>query len=248
MRAGRHYQPLSYDIRLPDEVQADALRLLDASRAVVNAALVQLWPSLDAFMEDHAGPAWKQVGEFMGSPDPHGNRQWRCESETAGRIMRAQAERKQVFLLVQPVLTEGFIRPEREKRPAGKNRQTIKAAISVGLLTYAGDDGGAKGQSYRLSFDKDAGTATLRFRFPDAQGHWQWCTDSVTLTLPDVLVERLKAGGPLAPTLRELIKPDGSRVAVLDVIVQVKSTQVAWTGTRPGRGNRSMNSKPHATS
>ena len=89
MRAGRYYQPLSYDIRLPDEVQADALRLLDASRAVVNAALVQLWPSLDAFMEDHAGPAWKQVGEFIRSPDPHGDRQWRCESETAGRIMRA---------------------------------------------------------------------------------------------------------------------------------------------------------------
>jgi putative transposase len=277
MRAGRYYQPLSYDIRLPDEVQADALRLLDASRAVVNAALGQLWPSLDAFMEDHAGPAWKQVGEFMRSPDPHGDRQWRCESETAGRIMRAQAERKQVFLLVQPVLTEGFIRPERENRPAGKNRQTIKAAIealqqtledddsafvtmqnvveqccnfflreghfpdsyealqpvpllSVGLLTYAGDDGGAKGQSYRLSFDKHAGTATWRFRFPDAQGHWQWCTDSVTLTLPDVLVERLKAGGPLAPTLRELIKPDGSRVAVLDVIVQVKKAELPdWT-------------------
>ena len=34
MRAGRTHQPLSYAIRLPDEAQADALRLLDASRAV----------------------------------------------------------------------------------------------------------------------------------------------------------------------------------------------------------------------
>jgi putative transposase len=40
MRAGRDYRPLSYDLRLPDSAQADALRLLDASRAVVNAALV----------------------------------------------------------------------------------------------------------------------------------------------------------------------------------------------------------------
>ena len=31
----------------------------------------------------------------------------------------------------------------------------------------------------------------------------------------------------MAPTLRELIKPDGSRVAVLDVIVQVKKTTLA---------------------
>ena len=74
MRTGRHYQPLSYDLRLPDEAQADALRLLDASRQVVNEALVQLWPHLDDFRLEHAGPAWKEVGEFIVSPDPHGDR------------------------------------------------------------------------------------------------------------------------------------------------------------------------------
>ena len=112
MRAGRHFQPLSYDIRLPDAAQADALRLLDASRLVVNTALVQLWPYLDDFMAEHPGPAWKQVGELIGSPAPHGDRQWRCESETAGRLMRGQAERKQVFELIQPILSDGFIRPK----------------------------------------------------------------------------------------------------------------------------------------
>ena len=100
MRAGRNVQPLSYDMRLPDEAQANALRLLDASRAVVNALLDCLWPRLDEFPGGRSGPAWKQVGGMTGSPDPHGDRQFRCESETAGRIMRAQAERKQVFLLI----------------------------------------------------------------------------------------------------------------------------------------------------
>ncbi len=52
MRAGRDYQPLSHDLRLPDAAQADALRLLDASRAVVNAVLIQLWPYLDEFMAE----------------------------------------------------------------------------------------------------------------------------------------------------------------------------------------------------
>jgi hypothetical protein len=56
MRVG---QPLTYDVRLPDEGQADALRLLDATRAVVNQALERLWPSLDAFGARTAGPAWK---------------------------------------------------------------------------------------------------------------------------------------------------------------------------------------------
>ena len=214
MRADRDYQPLSYDLRLPDSAQADALRLLDASRAVVNTALVQLWPYLDDFMAERAGPAWKHVVELVGSPDPHGDRQWRCEAETAGRIMRAQAERKQVFQLIQPILSDGFIRPKTEKRLAGKNRKTIKEAIealqktlvdddtafitmqnvveqacnhflehgefpttyeqmqsvpllSVGLLTYAGDDGGAKGQAYRFALDRDKGRASLLFRFPD---------------------------------------------------------------------------------
>jgi putative transposase len=274
MRAGRHYQPLSYDIRLPDEVQADALRLLDASRSVVNALLARLWPRLDEFRGERSGPAWKQVVAMTGSPDPHGDRQFRCESETAGRIMRAQAERKQVFALIQPLLSDGFIRPKTEKQPAGKDRKSIKEGIEalqktledddtafvtmqnvveqacnyflaqgtfpekyedmqavpllkVGVLTYAGDDGMAKGQSYRLSFDVQAGTATLLFRFPDEQGQWQWRKDPITLTLPVCVVERLKEGASMAPTLRELVKADGSRVAVLDVIVQVKKTPLA---------------------
>jgi putative transposase len=67
MRTGRHQQPLSYNVRLPDEAQADALRLLDASRAVVNAVLVDLWPSLEEFMGERTSPAWKQVVTMTGT-------------------------------------------------------------------------------------------------------------------------------------------------------------------------------------
>ncbi len=64
MRDSRTHQPLVYDVRLPNEAQADALRLLDASRAVVNQALAILWPHLDEFATDRVGPAWKQVGKY----------------------------------------------------------------------------------------------------------------------------------------------------------------------------------------
>ena len=87
----RGAQPLSYDLRLPDEAQADALRLLDASRTVINQALTTLWPQLDAFAAERSGPAWKQVDALLSSPEPHGSRQWRCEAEVVGRILRAQA-------------------------------------------------------------------------------------------------------------------------------------------------------------
>src|SRR5438128_1222408 len=131
MRTSRTHQPLTYDVRLPDEAQADALRLLDASRAVVNQTLTLLWPHLDEFGIDHSGPAWKHVGKYMGSPDFHGDRQWRCESEVVGRLLRQQAERKKAFELVAPILSDGFIRPKTENRPAGKNRPAIKEAITL---------------------------------------------------------------------------------------------------------------------
>jgi len=57
MGAGYDQQPLSYDMRLPDEVQADAMRLLSASHVVVNALLTGLWPRLDEFPGPTRGPA-----------------------------------------------------------------------------------------------------------------------------------------------------------------------------------------------
>ena len=131
MRTSRTHQPLTYDVRLPDEAQADALRLLDATREVVNQALTLLWPYLDEFGSERAGPAWKHVGKYIGSPLPHGDRQWRCESEVVGRLLRQQAERKKAFELVAPILSDGFIRPKTEKRPVGKNRPAIKEAITA---------------------------------------------------------------------------------------------------------------------
>jgi putative transposase len=279
MHASRQSQPLSYDLRLPDEAQAHALRLLDASREVVNAALLALWPQLDEFLTEREQPAWKQVTALMDSPGPHGNRQWRCEVETARRILRAQASRKQVFLAVCPILSDGFIRPKDERHPAGKNRQAIKEAVTslqrdreedetafvsmhnvieqacnffvrlgsfprtyeemqpvpllkAGLLTYAGDDGPQLGQSYRLALDLDAETAALRFRFPDEEGDWQWLRQPVVLTLPACVLDRLKQGEELAPTLREHMLPDGSRLAVLDLVVQVSKAKLpAWETT-----------------
>lgn len=140
MRTSGTHQPLTYDVRLPGEAQADALRLLEASRSVVNQTLSILWPFLNEFGESTAGPAWKQVGKYTGSPDFHGDRQWRCESEVVGRVLRGQAERKKAFELVAPILSDGFIHPKTEKRPAGKNRSTIKEAITTLQKSLEDDD------------------------------------------------------------------------------------------------------------
>ena len=122
-------QPLAFPIRLPDQLQAEALRLLDASRGAINQLLVDLWPDLDRFAAERTGPAWKQVERYVTRRSGHGSRQERCEMEQAGRILRAQASRKQVFLAILPLLSAGLIRPADGKRPAKKNYRLIREQV-----------------------------------------------------------------------------------------------------------------------
>src|SRR5258708_9950613 len=133
-------QALSYPLRLPDEVQADALRLLDVARTVINVTVTSLWDRLDEFGTHTNAYAYKQVEEMIAPPVLHGHRQWRCESEQAGRILRGQAERKKQFALILSVLEQGMIQPKTETKRAGKNRAQIKQALTT--LRDAQTDGG----------------------------------------------------------------------------------------------------------
>ena len=140
MRTGRDQQSLSYPLRLPDEIQADALRLLDTSREVINLTVTALWDRLDEFATRTNTHAYKQVEEMIAPPLVHGHRQWRCEAEQAGRILRGQAERKQHFALIVPLLEQGMIQPKTGTKRAGKNRKAIKQALAD--LREVNSDGG----------------------------------------------------------------------------------------------------------
>jgi putative transposase len=140
VRTSRDQQSLSYPLRLPDEIQADALRLLDVSREVMNLTVTALWDRLDEFSTRTNSYAYKQVEEMIAPPLIHGHRQWRCEAEQAGRILRGQAERKQQFALILPLLSQGMIQPKTDTKRAGKNRSAIKQALTN--LREANSDGG----------------------------------------------------------------------------------------------------------
>ncbi len=265
-------QPLSYPIRLPDGVQADALRLLDVSRSAINATVIALWDRLDEFSERESKYAYKQVTAMKDAPAFYGDRLWRCQAEQAGRILRGQAERKKQFALILPILEQGMVLPKTEKKQASKNRKAMKQALAslreessdggsavelqslieqscnfyltngcfpdtyeemqaapilkVGILPYAGDDGGLSGQAYRFRIDLEGRCCYLAFRFPNEQGVWAtaWTEPQIQLPLPDPVVERLQTGESLAPTLREIAEPDSTRYAVLDLIIEVPVT------------------------
>jgi transposase len=275
-------QSLSYPIRLPDRAQEDTLRLLDVSREVINATVAALWPQLDAFGTRESTYAYQQVTALIGPSGAHGNRQWRCEAEQAGRMLRGQAQRKKQFARISPLLSAGMIEPKTESKPAGKNRTAINQALvdlresdsdggsavelqslieqccnfyltrgrfpacyeemqpipvlKAGILPYAADDGGDKGQAYHLRLDAQKRVVFFAFRFPDAAGRWtrKWAEQELVLTLPDPVAERLQGGAPLAPLLREISEPDGTRYAVLDFIIEVpvpalaEPLQIQW--------------------
>jgi hypothetical protein len=69
MCTSRSNQLLTSAMRLPDKARFAALRMLDASRSMVSQALSMLWSSLDDYRRERPGPAWKQVGTEMSSPD-----------------------------------------------------------------------------------------------------------------------------------------------------------------------------------
>jgi putative transposase len=140
VRTSRDHQALSYPLRLPDEIQADALRLLDLSREVINLTVTALWDRLDEFATRTNSHAYKQVEEMMAPPLIHGHRQWRCEAEQAGRILRGQAERKQQFAVILPLLEQGMIQPKTDTKRPGKNRKAIKQALAD--LRDSSADGG----------------------------------------------------------------------------------------------------------
>jgi hypothetical protein len=104
----------------------------------------------------------------------------------------------------------------------------------VGQLTFAGDDGMAAGQTYRalLAVAQSCDLRTrvearrailwLKLRAPDEQGTWVWGAWSAQIPLPAAVCTYLEQGAtPLAPTLREIRRPDGSRLAVLDLVLEV---------------------------
>ncbi len=279
-------QILAFPIRLPDTMQAEALRLLDASRIAINEIITDLWPQLDLFAADRGGPAWKQVEQHLLRRSGHGSRQERCEMEQAGRILRAQASRKQVFQTILPLLSEGLIRPAEGSRPARKDSRVIKEQVralrsdvedadafmamtnvieqacnrylqtesfpstyedlqpvpvlSVGQLTFAGDDGMKAGQTYRARIEvshsceqasrqeQERAALNIRLRSPDERGNWAWGQWSEPIPLPAPMFSYLWQGATtLAPTLREISSADGTRVAVMDVILEVPAQYVS---------------------
>src|SRR5256885_16715267 len=88
--------------------------------------------------------------------------------------------------------------------------QTIPV-LKTGVLPYAGDDGPAMGQSYRMQIDLEQKQVTLAIRYPDEAGQWArtWREKTMKMALPVQILAYLAQAEALAPSLREINQPDG---------------------------------------
>lgn len=97
----------------------------------------------------------------------HGSRQWRCEAETAGRILRSQAERKRVFNSIKPILADGLINHGKKR----KNRKALFEAIENLRTTLGGD---ADSVAFMLNLTEQACNFYLKNgKFPETYEEMQ---------------------------------------------------------------------------
>jgi hypothetical protein len=75
------------------------------------------------------------IEKSMPTPKRMESRQFRAIAETSGRILRAQADRKKVFQLIQPILGAGIIK-SKDKKPR-KDRKAIAEAVQSLKATAA---------------------------------------------------------------------------------------------------------------
>lgn len=86
-------RPLSYPLRLPDELQAPAQALLAFSLPAMQTVVDTLWSQLPQIGQIKGKHIWKPLETQLPRPTEVPSRLWRCILEGAGRVLRAQADR-----------------------------------------------------------------------------------------------------------------------------------------------------------
>ena len=116
--------PLTYSFRLPNQFQPRALNFLAATKNDINSLINSLWPNLTSFAKSDTN-ARSQIESAFPKPEHLESRQYRGIAETAGRILRAQADRFKIFTLIQPILGEKLIKQSLKY----KDRKAIQDAV-----------------------------------------------------------------------------------------------------------------------
>lgn len=99
-------RPLSYPLRLPDELQAPAQALLAFSLPGMQSVVDALWSQLPQIAQIKGKHIWKPLEAQFPRPAEVPSRLWRCVLEGAGRTLRAQADRQALFDRLRPLLDD----------------------------------------------------------------------------------------------------------------------------------------------
>jgi hypothetical protein len=105
--------PLSYPLRLPDELQDAAVELLTFSLPHEQQVIDALWSRLEEIGQINGKHIWKTLESWLPRPSGIPSRLWRCILERGGRTLRVQADRKRIFELLLPLLKDEHFTDEK---------------------------------------------------------------------------------------------------------------------------------------
>ncbi len=102
-------RPLSYPLRLPDELQVPGQALLAFSLPAMQSVVDKLWSHLPQIAQIKGKHIWKPLEAQLTRPASTPSRLWRCVVEGAGRTLRAQADRLALFDRLRPLLDDAAL-------------------------------------------------------------------------------------------------------------------------------------------
>lgn len=264
MRQESHAKRLNLTdtLRLTERMAASAANLLAFVQTQTQRVIERLWFCLDE-IGGTRHQAYKALERMIAKPaDVYiPDRVWRCILESAGRTLRQQSDRKRIFDLLRPLMSESIFESEdalravvdqcSERLSADGSFERFGYLLNVSeqianfydrndrlpesyyemqaapggspFLTFAGDDGGEKGQVFRLRIVGDE--LVFRFKYPLVETplcerDWSWLPEE-TIHIPEILTARLASGSsPQAPNLRWAVFKGGKWGPVLDFITE----------------------------
>jgi len=218
----------AYNYRLPKEVQEDALRTLDFVLSKENDLISKLWnedflKAINLTLPKHIG-RWME--NYLDRPKDIPSRVWRGILEQVGRVLRSQADKKELFYFLKNITTDEqqwcwqlckdngkpFVKANYiyslknavEKYKEKHNGEFPNSYFDItqcpkfknGILTYAPDDG----QAIKYKLEND--TLKVKLKLLSKEGCFLWRETS--FNLPHIVLKRLKEenGSLKSPDLR----------------------------------------------
>jgi len=234
---------LTYDVTLPKFLWKHIYRLLEDSKHLTNEVIAKFWNEEGFSLLKKSGEASSVIKRIVQKPENIPSRVYRNILENAGRIIRSQIERKEIFEeLIERSVEEDFsirkyVKETKRNLLLAENvSRQIENLKKKGELpdTYfqlsppkfkgtvfltSADDSIEKGQFKKLKVTKEF--IELEIKLPVSKEEWKWF--KVKIKTPKKIKKILEIGGKeKAPLIKRVRNKNNKDVYVLSIPFEIR--------------------------